>query len=262
MAGTYVKRNLASEPNAVKHIYEASLGFQFNKNARIDAGILPSHIGVETSFGPQQINVSRSLLAENTPYYECGLRLSGRMSNLFDWAVLILNGWQRIALDEERNWPAVGAQIQHIERNGSVLNYSNYVGRIGSRFTIYHNLYGQWQIAKYWRVESQLNYEAVPLDKDFVGYSLSIGRCFWKKWAMAGRVEQMRDNRGLFFQTPYSPVNLNPGSWSLNLDYTPHKSFMCRFESRRLWSAKGEQIEALPITSALWLLTASASLSF
>ncbi|MFN5294393.1 MAG: outer membrane beta-barrel protein, partial [Flavobacteriales bacterium] len=37
MAGTYAQRNLASEPNAVRHLYEASLGFKINNNSRLDA---------------------------------------------------------------------------------------------------------------------------------------------------------------------------------------------------------------------------------
>jgi hypothetical protein len=262
MAGTYVRRNMAPEPNAVQHIYEASLGFVLNRNSRIDAGILPSHIGMETNIGADQMNLTRGLLAENTPYYECGLRWSGKTDTGFNWAVLLLNGWQRIGLDEGRDWPAFGIQIQHVKKNGRVLNYSNYMGPIGERVTIYHNTYGQWTVAENWRLQTELNYGSVPLEKDFVGYSLAIGRTFAKKWMAACRFEQTRDNRGDFFRTRFAPVNLNPGGWSVNIDYSPIDTFKCRLEARRLWSAKGEQIEVLPITSALWLLTASASISF
>jgi hypothetical protein len=111
-------------------------------------------------------------------------------------------------------------------------------------------------------VHTELNYEPVPLDKDFVGYSLALARTISKKWAATCRFEQMRDNRGQFFKTVYAPVNLNPGGWSLNIDYSPYKQLKFRVEARRLWSAKGERLEALPVTSALWMLTASASVSF
>ena len=262
MAGTYARRNLASEPNAVRNIYEASIGFRLNNNSRLDAGILPSHIGLESNIGAQQMNVTRGLLAENTPYYECGLRWSGKTETGLNWAVLLLNGWQRIALDEGRNWPAFGVQLQHVKANGRVLNYSNYMGIIGDRVTIYHNMYGQWKVGNNWSVQTELNYESVPAEKDFVGYSLAVSRSFAKKWMAACRVEQTRDNRGQFFRTRYAPVNLNPGGWSVNVDYSPFKKLKCRVEARRLWSAKGEQIEVLPITSSLWLLTASASVSF
>jgi hypothetical protein len=153
-------------------------------------------------------------------------------------------------------------QLQHVKANGRVLNYSNYMGTIGDRVTIYHNTYGQWKVGNHWSVQTELNYESVPLEKDFVGYSLGIGRTFAEKWMAACRFEQTRDNRGDFFRTRYAPVNLNPGGWSVNVDYSPFKKLKCRVEARRLWSAKGEQIEVLPITSSLWLLTASASVSF
>ena len=253
---------MVSEPNAAKHIYEASLGFRISNNSRIDAGILPSHIGVESSYGAQQLNVTRSLLAENTPYYECGLRWSGETKFGLNWAILLLNGWQRIALDDNRNWPAFGAQIQHVKKNGHVLNYSNYLGTIGDRMTIYHNFFGQWQIAQDWKVETQLNYESVPLEKDFVGYSIAGGRAMGKKFAAALRLEQMIDNRGLFFSTTLAPKNLNPGSTSVNIDYSPIEKLKSRIEVRRLWSANKKQFETVPITSAMWLITATASVSF
>jgi len=262
MAGTYVKRNLAFEPNAVQHIYEASLGFQINENSRLDAGIIPSHIGMESNIGAQQMNVTRGLLAENTPYYECGLRWSGSKDTGLNWAVLILNGWQRIAFDLKQNWPDFGVQIQHVKENGRVLNYSNYVGQIGNRVTTYHNTYGQWPVGDYWKVQTELNYEAIPMEKDFVGYSIGVSRSFAKTWMAACRFEQVRDDNGSFFRTKDAPVNLNPGGWSVNVDYNPIEQLKCRVEARRLWSAKGEQLESLPITSAIWLLTASASVSF
>ncbi len=262
MLGTYARRNLAGEPNAVRNIYEASLGYRLTGSTRLDAGILPSHIGLETNIGADQMNLTRGLLAENTPYYECGVRWSGKTETGLNWAFLILNGWQRIALDAGRSWPAFGIQLQHVKKNGRVLNYSNYMGTLGDRVTVYHNTYGQWTVAENWRVQTELNYESVPLEKDFVGYSLAIGRTIAKKWMVACRAEQTRDNRGQFFRTRYAPVNLNPGGWSVNVDYSPFKQLKCRVEARRLWSAKGEQIEALPVTSALWLLTAAASVSF
>jgi hypothetical protein len=262
MAGTYVKRNLATEPNAVKHLYEASLGFRLSRSSRIDVGILPSHIGLESNVGAQQLTVTRGLLAENTPYYECGVRWSGAAKGGWKWALLVLNGWQRIALDTERNWPAFGVQIQHESKSGRILNYSNYVGTIADRYTIYHNTYAQWTLADKWRVQTELNYESVPSEKDFVGYSIAFGRTFGKKWMAAYRTEQTRDISGQFFKTTDAPVNLNPSGWSLNVDYSPFKQLKCRVEARRLWSAKGERLEALPVKSALWMLTASASVSF
>jgi hypothetical protein len=262
MAGTYARRNMAAEPNAVRHIYEASLGFQINENSRLDAGIMPSHIGMETNIGAQQMNLTRGLLAENTPYYECGLRWSGKTQTGLNWAVLMLNGWQSIAFDLKQNWPAFGVQIQHVKDNGRVLNYSNYVGQISNRVTAYHNTYGQWPIADNWKVQTELNYESVPMEKDFVGYSIGVSRSFAKTWMAACRFEQVRDDNGSFFRTTGAPVNLNPGGWSVNVDYNPIEQLKCRVEARRLWSAKGEQLESLPITSAMWLLTASASVSF
>ena len=263
MVGSYVRRNMSAEPNAVRHIYEASLGYELGESgSRLDVGVLPSHIGLESNVGAEQINLTRGLLAENTPYYECGIRWSGENTNGLKWALLVLNGWQRIALDDARNWPAFGLQIQHVKSNGRVLNYSNYMGSINQRITTYHNLYGQWVLPLEMRLQAEANYESVPGEKDFLGVSIALGRAITKKWRAACRVEQTRDNRGLFFSTKEAPVNLNPGGYSVNVEYTPFDKLKCRLEARRLWSAKNELLDAPLVTSAMWLITASACISF
>ena len=76
MAGDYVKYNLAAEPGWAKVIYQAILGYSFNDKLSVDAGIFPSHIGFESAISKDNWTLSRSLLAENSPYYETGLKLA------------------------------------------------------------------------------------------------------------------------------------------------------------------------------------------
>ncbi len=72
MSGTYATDNLSAEKDVFKFINEANIGFKISKtkNLWIDAGILPSHIGWETAVGKHNLNLTRSLAAENSPYFE------------------------------------------------------------------------------------------------------------------------------------------------------------------------------------------------
>ena len=77
-AGTYVVDNYAAEPTVLQHIYEGNAGLSLNKknNLWIDAGIFGSHIGFESAISKDNWTLTRSLLAENSPYYLTGTKLT------------------------------------------------------------------------------------------------------------------------------------------------------------------------------------------
>ena len=78
MLGNYAQYNLAAEPSWAQFIYEANLGFKISsaQNIWVDAGIMPSHIGFESAVSADCWTLTRSILAENSPYYETGLKIS------------------------------------------------------------------------------------------------------------------------------------------------------------------------------------------
>lgn len=99
MAGDYSKYNLSAEPTWAQPILEANLGVKLShaKNIWLDAGVLPSHIGFESAISADCWTVTRSILAENSPYFETGIKLSYTSpSEKWNVAGLVLNGWQRI----------------------------------------------------------------------------------------------------------------------------------------------------------------------
>ncbi len=83
MAGTYPEYNLAAEPGLLKHIYEANIGAKVSKqnNVWIEAGVFPSHIGFESAISKDCQTLTRSILAENSPYYEAGVKSSYTSKN-------------------------------------------------------------------------------------------------------------------------------------------------------------------------------------
>ncbi len=76
-SGTYMRANYASEPKDLQKLFEANVGIKLSdSNLWLDAGVLPSHIGFESAIGLDNWTVTRSILADNSPYFETGLRLS------------------------------------------------------------------------------------------------------------------------------------------------------------------------------------------
>ncbi|WP_439557721.1 outer membrane beta-barrel protein, partial [Dyadobacter sp.] len=81
--GTYMNANYAAEPGVLKNIYEANAGVKLTQNANLwlDAGIMPSHIGFESAIGKDNWAMTRSLVAENSPYFESGAKLNYTSNN-------------------------------------------------------------------------------------------------------------------------------------------------------------------------------------
>jgi hypothetical protein len=131
MFGNYAQYNLSSEPTWAQFINEANIGVKLSstKNIWIDAGILPSHIGFESAIGADCWTLSRGLIAEGSPYYETGAKLSySNENNTFTTSLLYLNGWQKIARPDFISRPSFGMQLYYKPKPNLTLNYSNFYG--------------------------------------------------------------------------------------------------------------------------------------
>lgn len=152
MTGNYALYNLSPEPNWAKPISEANIGYKpFEKHEFwIDAGVMPSHIGFESAVGSDCWNLTRSILAENSPYYESGLKFNytNNKQDLFV-AFHVLNGWQKIALVKGDEKPSAGLQVNYKPTKNLTLNYSNFVGNINvdsvNALRIFHNFYAIYE---------------------------------------------------------------------------------------------------------------------
>lgn len=129
MVGTYPAANLSAEPPIFRNIYEASIAFRASKKRKlwVEAGIFPSHLGFESAIGSDNNNLTRSLCAESSPYYESGVRVSWNSGN-DKWylAALYLNGWQRMV--RSNNTPAFGTQLTYKKNEKLLFNWSTFIG--------------------------------------------------------------------------------------------------------------------------------------
>jgi len=131
MAGTYANANLAAEPGVLKNIYEANAGYRLHKRHElwIDAGIMPSHIGAEGAISMDCPTLTRSIMADASPYYEAGARLSyTTLNQKWYFALMHLNGWQRIQRQPGNSTPAGGMQVTFTPGNKLTFNLSTFVG--------------------------------------------------------------------------------------------------------------------------------------
>jgi len=152
-AGTYMNANYAAEPGVLKNIFEANAGVKISKkkNLWVDAGIFSSHIGFESAISKDCWTLTRSILAENSPYFESGAKITYTSKN-DKWLVsgLLLNGWQRIKKVNGNSALSYGTQLQYKPYSKLLINYSTFIGTdkpdSARQWRYFHNFYGIFNI--------------------------------------------------------------------------------------------------------------------
>lgn len=148
MTGTYAATNLAAEPGWARYIYEANAGTKLSAkhDLWLDLGIMPSHLGFESAKNTDCQALTRSMVAENSPYYETGAKLNYTSGN-GKWyaAILALNGWQKIAKPIGQSKLSAGMQVTYKPNEKLLLNYGNFIGSdkpdTANATRVYHNIY-------------------------------------------------------------------------------------------------------------------------
>ena len=87
--GTYMNANYADERQTLENILEAYVGIRLfkDKNIWLDGGVFSSPYTNETVYSFDQLTYTRSLGAENTPYYLTGAKLTVPLGPL--WTIYL-----------------------------------------------------------------------------------------------------------------------------------------------------------------------------
>jgi hypothetical protein len=248
--GTYAQYNYAAEQDLVKNIYEANAGVKLSgkKELWLDAGIFSSHIGFESAVSKDCWTLTRSILAENSPYYLSGAKLTYNTSN-GKWTLLgsVLNGWQRVAKLPGYSGPSVSTQVQFRPSSGLTLNWSTFVGSDRpdslkqSRF--FNNVYAIINPAGKFGVilGFDIGSDRKPIASgdrrigsgSYVWYSpVVIARIATsEKSYLAGRIEYYDDKNGVIIGTG-TPNGFQTWGYSLNYDYAILPNALFRIEGK------------------------------
>lgn len=245
-AGTYMNANYAAEPGVLKNIYEANAGVKLSKkkNLWLDAGIFSSHIGFESAISKDCWTLTRSILAENSPYYEAGAKLTYTSDNN-KWIIsgMALNGWQRIKRVDGNSLMSFGTQVQFKPNSTTTLNYSTFIGTDKPDsvrlMRYFHNLYAIFNLSSKLGVTAGFDIGTEQKAKGSsdmnTWYSpvLILKYSINDKWAIAARGEYYEDKNGVIIATGTANGFKTTG-FSLNLDYAPASNVIVRIEGRNL----------------------------
>lgn len=246
--GTYMNANYAAEQGVMKNVYEANAGLKISKkhNLWIDAGIFPSHLGFESAVGKDNWTLTRSLFADNSPYFETGAKIS-YTSESGKWFLsgLVLNGWQRIQRVDGNSTPAFGHQLIFKPNEKLTINSSSFIGNDKPdsirQMRYFHNLYAVYQINKKFGLTAGFDIGAEQKAKGSDRYTIWYTPVLIAKYnatnklSFTARGEYYQDEKGVIISTG-TENGFKTFGYSFNADYEIFPNLVWRTEIRNLSS--------------------------
>jgi hypothetical protein len=246
-SGTYMRANYAAEPDGLQNLYEANAGIKLSseRNIWLDVGVMSSHLGFESAIGVENWTMTRSLMAENSPYFETGAKVS-YSSDDGKWYAsgLLLTGWQRIKRTEGNTTPAIGHQLTYKPNSTVTLNSSSFVGNDKSdrdrQMRYFHDFYGQFKLSDKWGLITafDIGAEEKPLGSGG-GYYVWFAPAIIARYQVSdqlgfsARWEYFQDIHGVIVNTG-TTNGFRTHGYSINVDYKVCPQITLRAEARKL----------------------------
>ena len=149
-AGTSVHSNYAGEPTngsvsgplLARYIQEAYAGVKLADNVWVDGGIFFSHMGMESWASRDNPTYTRSLVAEYSPYYSSGAKITWAASSRLTAQLDVVNGWQNIS--ENNSGKGAGIRLDLAPSSTTTLSYYNFLSdEAGNRLRTFNGVGGK-----------------------------------------------------------------------------------------------------------------------
>jgi hypothetical protein len=179
-----------------RHLVVAWAGYTIpvGRGLTLDAGLFPSYIGYETFPTRENWNWSHSFMADLSPYYQAGARLSYPFTDHLTVQVLWLNGWD--VPEQQHDFRSAGAQAAYtMEKVKGALNL--FVGPARPGFSTPRTFVDVWvqgtplpvlQLAAAFDFGVDVRPAALPPRPDGHGYDWWLVACAYVRYAPIERL--------------------------------------------------------------------------
>jgi hypothetical protein len=249
--GTSVQANYAPEPrvgtlsgpDVSRFIQEAYVGYRVVPTVWLDGGVFFSPFGSESWISRDNWTYTRSLIAENSPYYEAGVKATWQAAPPVSVQLHLINGWQNIS--ETNSDKAVGLRLDYAVSPRLALAYDGFLGNeapdsLPARTRLWQE--GIVTVAATDRLQLRGTFDYGTQRRAGGG---NVGNGVWRGYAViaryqlqsraavALRAEGYSDPEQIIVSTGL-PYGLRASGWSLNVDVAPQPRLLWRTEARLL----------------------------
>ena len=278
--GTSVQSNYAGEPqlgsvsgpSVSQFIQEATVGYQLAPRLWLDGGIFFAHTGMEGWISRDNLAYSRSLIADFSPYYEAGVKLTWAASSALTAQLVLVNGWQNVS--NYNTPPATGVRLDWVASPRLTLSYDDFLGnatadsllphvRFYHDFIAQYNPAGRWQFAAAAAVGLQTRSAAGGGTATWYGASVFAKFHVTPRLGVVARLERYDDPDQVIVKTGL-PAAFRTDGASLGVDVALTAPLLWRTEVRGyrsrdpVWPA----VSAGQYKSTDWFVVTSLSLRY
>lgn len=244
--GTSVQANYAAEPRVgtlsgpevSRFVQEAVAGYAVTRSIWLDAGVFFSPFGSESWISRDNWTYTRSFIADNSPYYEAGVKATWQASSVITAQLHVINGWQNVS--ETNSDKAIGARMDYAPRGGVDIAYDAFIGNeqpdsVPSLTRVWQEVIVQLQPMTRLGLRGTFDYG--------LQRRATEGSAAWRGWAalarwqlatpvaLALRAEGYSDPEQVIVATG-QPYGMRVSSGSLNVDVVPAPRLLWRTEFR------------------------------
>ncbi len=248
--GTFMQNNFAAEPVLLRNLYEANVGFRPFKKKEIwlDAGNFYSPYTNESAISRDHFTYTRSMSAENVPYYLSGLRGSVEINKKWHTYLYMLNGWQ--VIQTRGRHKALGTQLEYKPSKKLLLNWNTFIGDVSTDSMPNMTMRYFTDVFALWNMDGKFSMTACALG-GLQERTDSTGKAFQSKWYSANIQARYKFNKqhsiaakAEFFKDPES-VLVTPITAVKGFDYrsvtatwtvSVVENMMLRFEAKNMFS--------------------------
>jgi len=199
-----------------------------------------AHTGFEGWISRDNLAYTRSLIAEFSPYYEAGVKLTWTPSSAVTAQLDILNGWQNIS--NYNTPPAAGIRVDYVISPLLTLSYDDFFGDVSAdsvqaQYRLYHDFIVQftpsnrWQFAGTFSLGTQSRSAPGGKTATWYGASVFAKYRFSPNVGVVARLERYADPDQVIVITNL-PDAFRTNGGSLGVDVTPAPSVLWRTELR------------------------------
>lgn len=249
MAGSYAQYNLAHEQPLMRHVFEAYGGVRLARDLWLDMGIFGSHLGFESAISTDNLTLTRSLMAENSPYYLSGAKMTYTGVKDFEFLVVVSNGWQNISDNNDNK--GIGTQVVYSPNDNLTFNYSTMFSNEMDSTTAYrffNDFYVKASPREYLDFIAAIDY-GIQDGSSWYAPAFIIRYQVDDKLAFGYRVERYVDPDGIIIANDFDVIGN-----SLNIDIIPTENSMLRVEFKTYESREnifGDDGNNFAITTSL-----------
>lgn len=234
--GDSVDINYNGEPeDSFKFVQESYVGFYLNERTAIDVGTFFAHIGAESWISKNNLNYTRSLIAEFSPYYETGIRLSHTFDDNWSAQLLGLNGWQNTT---DNRHPALGTQVSYT-CDELTLTSNTFVGRESYGTRLFHDFIAKKSfdsgLSLIGSIDVGYQGDSDLQNGTWWGYSMIGQQTLTDSLSMNARFESYQDPDAIIVAST-TGHDFRAYGVSFGLDASLGKDFLIRGEVKHLFS--------------------------